>query len=206
MPGLAPFTGALRVKGAMKIRPVDLVATDERAPARRRAGRRRVLDRLPGERHRGRQGARSTSSACATSMCPAWLATPGMGAEKIAQYYDDPQKRRSDAHSFRTSIFAKRVALGEGLLLDRVPLELLRRRARPALPRASARSPRCRPRGGHGIGGRQGLISGSRVCAEKKHRSHRPGRWSGACAPSGFYFFFFFFFDFLKPTLPALGS
>ena len=45
---------------------------------------------------------------------PAWLATPGMGTEKIAQYYNDPQKRRSDTHSFRTSIFAKRAALGEG--------------------------------------------------------------------------------------------
>ncbi len=47
---------------------------------------------------------------------PAWLATRGMGAEKIAQYYDDPHKRHSDAHSFRTSLFAKRAALGEGLL------------------------------------------------------------------------------------------
>jgi hypothetical protein len=25
-------------------------------------------------------------------------------------------------------------------------------------------------------------------------------------APNNFYFFAFFFFDFLKPTLPALGS
>ena len=39
-----------------------------------------------------------------------------MGAEKIAQYYDDPEKRQSDAHSLRTSVFAKRAALGEGLL------------------------------------------------------------------------------------------
>jgi 2-polyprenyl-6-methoxyphenol hydroxylase-like FAD-dependent oxidoreductase len=47
---------------------------------------------------------------------PAWLATPGMGVEKIAQYYNDPDKRRSDTHSLRTSVFAKRAALGEGLL------------------------------------------------------------------------------------------
>jgi hypothetical protein len=39
-----------------------------------------------------------------------------MGVEKIAQFYNDPEKRRSDAHSFRTSIFAKRAALGQGLL------------------------------------------------------------------------------------------
>ena len=35
-------------------------------------------------------------------------------ADKIAQYYGDPEKRRSDARSLRTSMFAKRVALGEG--------------------------------------------------------------------------------------------
>ena len=39
-----------------------------------------------------------------------------MGVQKIAQFYNDPQKRESDAHSFRTSIFAKRAALGQGLL------------------------------------------------------------------------------------------
>ena len=44
-------------KGPLKIRPVDLVATDNVLQARRRAGRRRVLDRLPGERHRRREGA-----------------------------------------------------------------------------------------------------------------------------------------------------
>jgi hypothetical protein len=46
---------------------------------------------------------------------PVWLATPGMGADKIARYYADPHKRRSDTHSFRTSLFAKRAALGTGL-------------------------------------------------------------------------------------------
>ena len=47
---------------------------------------------------------------------PHWLASDGMGVEKIAQFYNDPDKQRSDAHSFRTSVFAKRAALGQGLL------------------------------------------------------------------------------------------
>jgi hypothetical protein len=46
---------------------------------------------------------------------PAWLATPGMGADKIAQYYADPEKRRTDAQSLRTSLSAKRLTLGKGL-------------------------------------------------------------------------------------------
>ena len=47
---------------------------------------------------------------------PAWLATAGMGVEKIAQYYNDVEKRCSDAHSYRTSVFAKRAALGQGMM------------------------------------------------------------------------------------------
>jgi 2-polyprenyl-6-methoxyphenol hydroxylase-like FAD-dependent oxidoreductase len=47
---------------------------------------------------------------------PQWLATSGMSVEKIAQFYNDPEKRRSDAHSLETSVFAKRAALGQGLL------------------------------------------------------------------------------------------
>ena len=39
-----------------------------------------------------------------------------MSGEKIAQFYNDPEKRAADAHSFNTSIFAKRAALGQGLL------------------------------------------------------------------------------------------
>jgi hypothetical protein len=47
---------------------------------------------------------------------PRWLATPGMGMNKIAEYYSDPVKQRSDASSLRTSFFAKRIALGTGPL------------------------------------------------------------------------------------------
>lgn len=115
MPGLAQFTGLLRVKGAPKIRPVDLVATD---------GLMQPGIALVGD---------AFSTACPVSgsgaakalvdverLCnvhvPAWLRSGGMGVEKIAQYYNDAEKRRSDAQSLRTSVFAKRAALGEGLL------------------------------------------------------------------------------------------
>jgi 2-polyprenyl-6-methoxyphenol hydroxylase-like FAD-dependent oxidoreductase len=115
MPQLSQLTGTLRIKGPLKIRPVDLVSTEN------------VLQ--PGVALVGD----AFSTACPVSgtgaakamldverLCnvyvPAWLATGGMSVEKIAQYYNDGEKRRSDAHSFRTSIFAKRAALGEGLL------------------------------------------------------------------------------------------
>jgi 2-polyprenyl-6-methoxyphenol hydroxylase-like FAD-dependent oxidoreductase len=115
LPGLLQFTGALRIAGPLKIRPVDLVAAE------------RVLQ--PGIVLLGD----AFSTACPVSgtgaakamldaerLCnvyvPQWLATPDMRVEKIAQFYDDPDKRDFDTHSFNTSIFAKRATLGEGLL------------------------------------------------------------------------------------------
>jgi 2-polyprenyl-6-methoxyphenol hydroxylase-like FAD-dependent oxidoreductase len=115
LPGLAQFTGALRVRGAVKIRPVDLVATDDAV---------QPGVALVGDAHATSCPVSGTGAAKALvdveRLCnvhvPNWLATGGMGAEKIAQYYADPEKRRSDAHALRTSLFARRIALGEGLL------------------------------------------------------------------------------------------
>ena len=115
MPGLIRFTGALRVRGAVKIRPVDLFATDDAL---------QPGVALVGDAFSTACPVSGTGAAKALTdverLCnvhvPEWLRTRGMGAQKIAQYYDDPHKRRSDTHSLRTSIFAKRAALGEGLL------------------------------------------------------------------------------------------
>ena len=131
MPRLAPFTGALRVKGAMKIRPVDLDAVE---------GALQPGIALVGDAFSTACPVSGTGAAKALldveRLCnvyvPAWLATPGMGAEKIAQYYNDPQKRRSDAHSFQTSVFAKRRRARRRSPLDRGALGLLRRRGRTA--------------------------------------------------------------------------
>ena len=115
MPGLWQLTGALRVKGAMKIRPVDLVATDKPP----QPGVALVGDAFSTACPVSGTGA-VKALVDAERLCnryvPTWLATPGMGVEKIAQYYGDPDKRRSDAQSLRTSLFAKRMTLGEGPL------------------------------------------------------------------------------------------
>ena len=115
LPQLARLTGALKVKGPLKIRPVDLVATDNLL----QGGVALVGDAFSTACPVSGTGA-AKALLDAERLCniyvPAWLASPGMGVEKIAQYYNDPDKRRSDAHSLRTSVFAKRAALGEGLL------------------------------------------------------------------------------------------
>ena len=115
MPGLAQFTGTLRIKGPLKIRPVDLVATENVL----RPGAVLVGDAFatacPVSGTGAAKALLDVERLCNVHV-PGWLATGGMGAEKIAQYYDDPHKRRSDAHALRTSLFARRTALGEGLL------------------------------------------------------------------------------------------
>ena len=115
LPQLARLVGTLQVKGPLKIRPVDLVVTDNLL----RGGVALVGDAFSTACPVSGTGA-AKALLDAERLCnvhvPAWLASPGMGVEKIAQYYNDPDKRRSDAHSMRTSVFAKRAALGEGLL------------------------------------------------------------------------------------------
>ena len=41
---------------------------------------------------------------------PEWLGSSGMGVDKIAAFYADPVKVRSDLQSMKTSLFAKRLA------------------------------------------------------------------------------------------------
>ena len=115
MPQLAQFAGALRPQGPLKIRPVDLVTTDNllqpgivlvgdafstACPVSGAGAAKALLD---------------VERLC-NAYIPAWLATHGMSVGKIAQFYNDAEKKRSDAHSFQTSVFAKRAALGQGLL------------------------------------------------------------------------------------------
>ena len=46
---------------------------------------------------------------------PRWLETPGMAADKINAFYDDPVKVTSDADGMRVSYYAKSITTGTGL-------------------------------------------------------------------------------------------
>lgn len=113
MPRLKRLTGRFRVTSAVKMRPVDLTATENTYQPG-------IV--LVGDAY---------STACPTSgtgaakalvdverLCnvhvPAWMASAGMYAGKIAAFYGDPVKRYSDTHAYKTSLFAKRLALEEG--------------------------------------------------------------------------------------------
>ncbi len=57
----------------------------------------------------------SDVATLALDCVPGWLATPGMGAEKIAEYYDHPRKLRADAHSLRAALYSKNLAINPSL-------------------------------------------------------------------------------------------
>lgn len=115
MPGLGQFTGALRAKGTMRIRPVDILATDNLLqPGVVLVGD--AFGTVCPVSGTGAVKALVDAERLCSRYVPAWLATPGMGVEKITRYYEDADKDRTDAHALRTSLFAKRMALGTGPL------------------------------------------------------------------------------------------
>jgi 2-polyprenyl-6-methoxyphenol hydroxylase-like FAD-dependent oxidoreductase len=114
LPRLNRLTGDLAVTSEVKVRPVDLYVT----------------------RHCRRPGIVVVGDAFATS-CPAagtgvnkvltdverlcggyvasWLATPGMGEDKIAAFYDDPEKVACDAWAADKAYFLRSLSLEAGV-------------------------------------------------------------------------------------------
>jgi 2-polyprenyl-6-methoxyphenol hydroxylase-like FAD-dependent oxidoreductase len=114
LPGLTGLTGEFEIDGPIKLRPIDLYATESiRLPGIVLAG-----DAFAAACPVTGTGA-SKALVDIERLChvhvPAWLASAGMGAHKIAGFYDDPVKIRSDAHSAAASLFAKRLTLEPGL-------------------------------------------------------------------------------------------
>ena len=113
MPGLRKLTGNFEVTGQVKIRPVDLYVTQ----GHQQAGVVLVGDAF------------ATSCPAAGTGCnkvftdverlcnvhiPAWLASAGMGADKIAAFYADADKRACDAHSTAKAYRLRALSTDEG--------------------------------------------------------------------------------------------
>jgi 2-polyprenyl-6-methoxyphenol hydroxylase-like FAD-dependent oxidoreductase len=94
-PGLRRLMGDFTVDGFVKIRPVDLYVTH----GYRQQGVVLVGDAFATSCPAAGTGARK-ALVDAERLCnvhiPHWLATPGMGEDKIAAFYDDPVKRACD--------------------------------------------------------------------------------------------------------------
>ncbi|WP_375463632.1 FAD-dependent oxidoreductase [uncultured Methylobacterium sp.] len=114
MPGLARHCPTLAIAGPVEVRPIDLA----RARGHVRDGLVLVGDAfqtacpVPGT---GIGKVLNDVERLAGVHLPGWLATPGMGADKIARYYADPVKRACDAASLRASLYARALATQAGL-------------------------------------------------------------------------------------------
>ena len=114
MPGLARMMGQFRVSGPVKIRPADLCVSE---------GHLQPGIVLAGDAFSTSCPAAGTGTTKVFTdvgrLCnfhiPQWLATDGMGAEKIAQFYDDPDKTACEARSLAKAYHLRSLSIDNGL-------------------------------------------------------------------------------------------
>ena len=111
MPGLRRLLGEFEVTSAIKIRPVDLYATR----GYHQAGVVLVGDAFASSCPAAGTGANKVFTDI-ERLCnvhiPHWLPTNGMDAQKIAEFYDDPEKRAADAHSMAKAHLLRSISMG----------------------------------------------------------------------------------------------
>jgi 2-polyprenyl-6-methoxyphenol hydroxylase-like FAD-dependent oxidoreductase len=114
MPRLPKVIGEFEVKGPVKIRPVDLYATR----GYHRDGIVLVGDAFgtscPAVGIGARKALIDVERLC-NLYIPRWLKTPGMDAEKIAAFYDDPLKRHCDNYSLMKAFQQRSESIDPGL-------------------------------------------------------------------------------------------
>jgi 2-polyprenyl-6-methoxyphenol hydroxylase-like FAD-dependent oxidoreductase len=114
LPGLKKLTGDFQVPDFVKIRPVDLYVTT----GYRKAGIVMVGDAFATSCPAGGTGANKVFTDV-ERLCnvhiPRWLATPGMGAEKIDAFYDDAVKVASDLQSSTKAFYLRALSTQTGL-------------------------------------------------------------------------------------------
>ena len=134
MPGLAAHCPDLCVAGPVEVRPIDLMRTAGHV----RDGLVLVGDAyqtacpIPGT---GIGKVLTDVARLVEGHLPGWLATPGIGADKIAAFYADPVKVACDAASLRSSLYAR--ALATDATLPWAARRVRNRIARHAIGRAA---------------------------------------------------------------------
>ena len=114
LPRLRRITGEYGVAGDVKIRPADLYVST----GHRQAGVVLVGDAFAATCPVTGTGTDKVFTDVA-QLCnvhiPAWLATEGMEADKIASFYDDPVKQACDAWSMAKAVSFRKVTVENGL-------------------------------------------------------------------------------------------
>lgn len=114
MPGLRQLMGEFQVEGQVQIRPIDLYVTS----GYRQPGIVLVGDAFatscPAAGNGARKVLNDVERLCNVHVA-AWLATPGMGSDKIGKFYDDPVKRASDDFSLTKAFSLRSFSTDSGL-------------------------------------------------------------------------------------------
>jgi 2-polyprenyl-6-methoxyphenol hydroxylase-like FAD-dependent oxidoreductase len=114
MPGLRRLVGEFSVNGPVKIRPIDLYVTH----GYRQPGIVLVGDAFATSCPAAGTGARKVLNDV-ERLCnvhiPQWLQSTGMGADKIAAFYDDPVKQACDRFSVAKAFNLKAFSIDTGL-------------------------------------------------------------------------------------------
>lgn len=115
LPGIETACGRLGIAGRVQVRPIDLTVSEHY----RRDGVVLLGDAFcttcPAPGVGVRRVLTDVEILCRVHL-PGWLASPGMDAEKIGAFYDDPAKRRSDTAAIRASLFSRAMAVEPGPL------------------------------------------------------------------------------------------
>jgi 2-polyprenyl-6-methoxyphenol hydroxylase-like FAD-dependent oxidoreductase len=114
LPGLRSLTGNVEVPDGVKIRPVDLYATENY----RQAGIVLVGDAFATSCPAAGTGVHKVFTDV-ERLCnvhiPRWLSTPGMGEHKIGAFYEDPVKTACDEQSLAQAYFVRSLSIDPGL-------------------------------------------------------------------------------------------
>jgi 2-polyprenyl-6-methoxyphenol hydroxylase-like FAD-dependent oxidoreductase len=114
LPGLQSMIGDFEVTSAVKVRPIDLYETS----GYRRAGFVLAGDAFSSSCPAAGTGANKVFTDV-ERLCnvhiPRWFATDGMGADKIAAFYDDPEKRAADEDSMARAHWLRSVSTSRTL-------------------------------------------------------------------------------------------
>lgn len=114
MPSLNKLVGPFEVDGLVKIRPIDLYVTE----GYRQPGVVLIGDALATSCPAAGTGAgkalMDVERLCNVHI-PQWLASPGMGRDKIAAYYDDPVKQAYDAFCTKKAYALKSLSIDTSL-------------------------------------------------------------------------------------------
>lgn len=114
MPNLRALSGEFKVDGVVKVRPADLYISKGHLQAGIVLVGDAFCTSCPAAGTGTGKVFMDVQRLC-NAYIPSWLASSGMGADKISQFYDDPEKCANDASALRQAYDLRAISINTGL-------------------------------------------------------------------------------------------